>query len=202
MIAFKFSQPLLAIDSTRFRVLAEPATTRLTLHVSLVKDVRFFSDLAMGIWSTQDVETHWNATFNWRSIFAFRSQAETLAIHDEDGLQALLQVDQTTKLPCAPFDEGPMLYVSFLEVAPWNRVNRSSRRYRGIGALLIMIAADRSRQIGAGGRLGLHTMEDAGPFYRSLGFSSRDCPNEYNELFMELSIQAAARLLQSAASSS
>ena len=47
---------------------------------------------------------------------------------------------------------------------------------------------------GYGGRLGLHAVGDAEDFYRRLGFRALDCPNEYNELYMELD-ESGARVL-------
>lgn len=68
----------------------------------------------------------------------------------------------------------PILYVSVLEVAPWNwnlsQIQQSSR-YRAIGTLLFDVAMMWSFELGFQGRIGLHSLPDPEPFYQQLGMT-------------------------------
>jgi GNAT superfamily N-acetyltransferase len=107
-----------------------------------------------------------------------------------------MQIRERYSIPCPHGSREPLVYVSFLEVAPWNQAQVKNRRFRGLGQLMLRFACQRSKQLGLSGRIGLHALETAEPFYRKLGFDTPDCPNEYNELYFELS-EAKAQLLLS-----
>ena len=61
------------------------------------------------------------------------------------------------------------LYVEYLESAPWN-IKKADRaivpRYFGVGLVLMAEAVLISRHRGFEGRIGLHSLPDAEPFYR------------------------------------
>jgi predicted N-acetyltransferase YhbS len=75
----------------------------------------------------------------------------------------------------------PIAYISFLEVAPWNSRKAASKRFSGLGSMLVRLAIARSLRSGTEGRVGLHATVEAEGFYKKLGFKSIDCPNEYHE---------------------
>jgi hypothetical protein len=136
-------------------------------------------------------------SFEWESIAAFRPNDPIIIIRTADGaIQALMQIRENCVVPCPLGQRRPLVYVSFLEVAPWNQLRVKGRRYRGLGQLLLRLACQRSQQLGHSGRIGLHALASAEPFYRKLGFDVPICPNEYNELYFELS-EAKAQLLLS-----
>ena len=62
--------------------------------------------------------------------------------------------------------------------------------------MMLRLACYLSVERGFGGRIGLHSVEAAETFYRRLGFESRDCPNEYHELYFELDENGAQALLK------
>ena len=86
--------------------------------------------------------------------------------------------------------------VSFLEVSPRLRTV-GQRQFKGIGAAMLSFAVARSRQLGFGGRVGLHSILLARSFYAKLGFREivEAAPglNEYWEVYPELSPEAAAQ---------
>jgi len=98
-------------------------------------------------------------------------------------------------------DHGkPLVYVDFLEVAPWNwkipEVGRSGR-FRSIGSILLKCAIRQSINEGFHGRLGLHSLPQSERFYeREFGMTplKRD-RDKQNLLYLELSADQAARLL-------
>lgn len=60
-----------------------------------------------------------------------------------------------------------LVYVEFLENAPWNRRELlfNPPRYRGIGTVLIRAAIELSKAEGFKGRIGLHSLPQANNFY-------------------------------------
>lgn len=62
-------------------------------------------------------------------------------------------------------DQGePLVYVDYLESAPWN-LRAETRRYLGVGQALLKEAARRSIELGYRGRLGLHSLPQVESFY-------------------------------------
>jgi hypothetical protein len=81
--------------------------------------------------------------------------------------QGLMRVD-LNKMTRLPAQKGkPLVYVDYLEVAPWNRPDLSQAvRYRGVGTALLVAAIAFSRDEGFNGRIGLHSLPQADGFYR------------------------------------
>ena len=79
-----------------------------------------------------------------------------------EGLMALIDRDRP-----ATFSAGkPILYVDYLETAPWNLKCAVQRpRYIGVGTVLIGDAVQQSLERGLGGRVGLHALPQAERFY-------------------------------------
>lgn len=64
-----------------------------------------------------------------------------------------------------------MTYVRYLATAPWNRDSANPETgFLGIGRLLVARAVLDSIAHGNDGRIGLHSLCSATPFYKSLGF--------------------------------
>lgn len=60
-----------------------------------------------------------------------------------------------------------MVYIEYLEVAPWNRRFFPSDvpRYRNVGSMLVRAAIEYSRQAEFKGRVGLHSLPQSNGFY-------------------------------------
>lgn len=84
--------------------------------------------------------------------------------------QGLMQVD-LTKAAREPSQNGkPLVYVEYLEAAPWNRPELGSvPRLRGVGSALLSAAMHFSVEEGFKGRIGLHSLPQADEFYRRIG---------------------------------
>ena len=66
----------------------------------------------------------------------------------------------------------PLLYVDYVEVAPWNLpMLNAVPRFRGLGGFLMEQAIIAGRLLGAEGRVGLHALDQALPFYRNCGMT-------------------------------
>jgi hypothetical protein len=65
-------------------------------------------------------------------------------------------------------DGNQVLYVEYLENAPWNIKGNAAGvpEYLGVGNLLIAESVDISLSRGLNGRIGLHSLPLAEPFYR------------------------------------
>ena len=102
----------------------------------------------------------------------------------------------------APDRGKPLVYIDFLEVAPWNwRIEEIGRagRYRTVGSWLFWRAVKQSEKEGFQGRVGLHALPQAVPFYEGERFRMTPLgpdASKQNLLDMELPRQQAAKFLQ------
>jgi hypothetical protein len=114
-------------------------------------------------------------------------------------LQGLMAV--LTQSRPATVTEGnvPVLYVDFLETAPWNLKGLHVRpRFLGVGTVLIAEAVLLSRESGWRGRVGLHSLPQAERFYDVHCQMTRTGPDpQYHDLvYFEYTEDMAAQLLE------
>lgn len=109
---------------------------------------------------------HWN----WRAKLTeieLRLGSLSFAIVADGMTQAMMTLDLTkrARLPCQKTQH--LLYVDFLEVAPWNRNDLTGEpaRYSGAGSILILAAIEQSMLEGFKGRVGLHSLPQSNRFY-------------------------------------
>jgi hypothetical protein len=134
--------------------------------------------------------------FNWQAVAQFHPKRTIVLVLGDGYPQAMMQISErhlilTKAGRLGGPRRGPLVYVSFLEVAPWNKEASRPRLYRGLGQLLLRFAHQRSQALGHGGVIGLHSLPTVEMFYLRLGFQRFDCPNEYHELYYELTEEAA-----------
>jgi hypothetical protein len=109
---------------------------------------------------------HWDwpaKTAQVQNLLAFRGCSIVAA-----GMtQALMRVD-LTKSAREPSQAGKALvYVDYLEVAPWNRADLGGTpRLKGAGTAMVTAAVALSREEGFKGRIGLHSLPQSEAFYR------------------------------------
>jgi hypothetical protein len=143
--------------------------------------------------------------FNWVSVFNFNAAEDVVVLtlhtgsvdgNGSDGnAQALMHMKMGHVVRCDRGHRRPLVYVGFLEVAPWNKPDFSRRRFAGLGPVMLRYAHDVSLHMGYEGRVGLHSIVAAEAFYRNAGFRGHDCPSEHHELYMELDGASAQRLI-------
>lgn len=109
---------------------------------------------------------HWNwsqKTARVQGMLAFRG----FSVVAQGETQGLAQVDLRKSVQ-EPGEAGkPLVYLDYLEVAPWNRPELGSTpRLRGVGTALITAAVALSEDEGFKGRIGLHSLPQADDFYR------------------------------------
>lgn len=115
---------------------------------------------------------NWPQSFHWnwrqkadqvKGLLAFRG----FSIVCIGVTQGLMRLD-LNRLARMPEQKGkPLVYVDYVEVAPWNRPDLGQAvRYRGVGSALLTAAVALSQEEGFHGRIGLHSLPQADAFYR------------------------------------
>jgi hypothetical protein len=113
-------------------------------------------------WSWSDKVEH------VRSLLAYRG----FAIEYEGRAQCLMLV-KTTEACLLPDQKGkPLVYVDYLETAPWNQRELVEKpRLGGLGTVMLAAAITLSLEEGFSGRLGLHSLPQSEKFYRACGMT-------------------------------
>ncbi len=112
--------------------------------------------------------------------------------------QGLAQVD-LTKSAREPSQAGkPLVYLDYVEVAPWNRPEFGRPpRLRGVGSALITAAVALSEDEGFKGRIGLHSLPQADAFYSKIGMTDLGQDAAYQNLrYFEMTAERARAFLE------
>jgi len=99
-----------------------------------------------------------------------------------------------------PSQEGkPLVYIEFLETAPWNRGTLTAeQRFKRVGPVLLNIAIQVSQHEGFRGRIGLHSLPQSDSWYRDkcrmedLGPDTK----KHNLRYFEMTIKHASAFLK------
>lgn len=134
---------------------------------------------------------HWPQSRHWdwrRKTEALQGMLSNpgFSIVCADLTQGMMFVDTTTKRCRLDSQKGKdLVYVSFVENAPWNRKELlfDPPRYRGVGTILIRAAIELSKQEEFKGRIGLHSLPQSNGFYaNSCGMTDLGADQEYQGL--------------------
>jgi hypothetical protein len=146
---------------------------------------------------------HWPQSRHWD----WRAKTESLqgmlaqpgfAIVCNGMTQGMMIADTTTKRCKIHNQKGKnLVYVDYIENAPWNRpeFTNNDPKYRGVGSILIRAAIALSEELGFKGRIGLHSLPQANGFYaNTCGMSDLGIDSDYQDLryFEMTSAQAEA----------
>lgn len=120
---------------------------------------------------TDSLPQHWH--WDWtRKGSELRMLALTFyGIEYKGSLEGLMKVNTVSHVCRLPEQIGKaLLYVDYLEVAPWNvgavaKALGRTPRYRAVGTRLLEAAVRQSLQEGFRGRVGLHTLPQSEGFY-------------------------------------
>ena len=100
-----------------------------------------------------------------------------------DVTQGMMRLDLASRRARLDSQAGQdLVYVDYLEVAPWNwrEPYADAPIYRLVGPVLMHAAITRSVEEGFKGRVGLHSLPQAIPFYERCGFTNLGTrPDEY-----------------------
>jgi hypothetical protein len=114
-----------------------------------------------------------------------------VAIECEEQAQGVMAVLRFPKP--ARFDNNQVVYVDYLESAPWNLKGFSDLpRFIGVGTILMVEAVRLSLEMGLGGRVGLHSLPQAEAFYERCQMTKgKPDPHYYDLTYYEYSGQQA-----------
>ena len=125
---------------------------------------------------------HWDwrqKTARVQGLLAFRG----FSVVAQGETQGLAQVDLTKSARERSRGGKPLVYLDYLEVAPWNRPELGRpARLRGVGTALLSAVVALSDEEGFKGRIGLHSLPQADDFYRRCGMTDLGVDPAYQNL--------------------
>lgn len=112
---------------------------------------------------------HWHWHQKMHAIQGLLSH-QSFAIMCDDMTQGMMIVDVTTRARLKDQAGQHLVYIEYLESAPWNRKELlyDPARYRGIGTILVRAAIEQSKLEGFKGRIGLHSLPQSNGFYANV----------------------------------
>ncbi len=134
-------------------------------------------------------------------------QATGFGIVCSDSWEGVMLTKTATCFAQLAKDKGkPLVYIDYLEIAPWNWCIQPlghEGRYKGIGSMLFREAIKQSIGEGFHGRVGLHALPQAIEFYeKTCGMTAlgRD-PQKQNLMYFEMSRDGAEQFLDTGGAS-
>ncbi len=136
--------------------------------------------------------SHWDWRKKMRSVRR-SSRQDSFAIEYGDLTQGLMVVTSGRSSRIEVGERRELVYVDFVEVAPWNRTGwKPQRQFASIGSVFIRIAVEFSFDCGFDGRVGLHSLPQADGFYRRMGLFDLGSDPDYDDLrYFELTAAEA-----------
>lgn len=137
--------------------------------------------------------SHWNWRVKMRHVRRSR-KASSFAIVFRDVTQGLMIVDSSRTARLDPDCGQNLVYVDYVEVAPWNRQGWQPQRvFHSVGTTLLGAAVDKSIELGFGGRIGLHSLPQANTFYSRSGMTNLGADaSKQNLCYFEMTSEQAA----------
>ena len=141
-----------------------------------------------------------HAHWDWSNKInpAWAAQWRFVAIASDDQIEGMMAVRTKPRAGRLSPKMDSVLFVDFVEVAPWNsRDLTETPRYSGVGTLLVTEAVRISVELGLKGRIGLSALPQATGFYSRLGMILVESGDpEYGDLaYFEFDEPGSARLL-------
>ncbi len=110
---------------------------------------------------------HWR--WNWAAKAQYLSSLaySCFGIEYEGQVQGLMMIETVLhRTRLAPDKGKPLVYIEYIETAPWNVKLLGPPRFQGVGVRLFEYAVRLSIAEGFYGRVGLHALPQAESFYR------------------------------------
>ena len=121
---------------------------------------------------TQQPDMDWSWAYKLR-LAARESRYEAYVIEIDKlahGVMLLEMQWHRSQLDSQGIERSPLVYIEYLASAPWNRrVIENPPYFVGIGRALLLVARQRSVELGYGGRVGLHSISESEAFYHRQG---------------------------------
>ena len=146
---------------------------------------------------TNEVPGHWHWDWGEKSKKLELLAYQCFGIECAEKMQGLIMVMVAGKEARLAPDAGkPLVYVDYLESAPWNVIPLVAEpQYAGVGMVLMRTAVQLSYDEGFRGRVGLHALDQAEEFYRRK-CSMQACgpdPGYHDLPYYEMTREIAAR---------
>lgn len=142
---------------------------------------------------------HWNWSKKVYDLQTNQNQ-QGFALTCEGKTQALMIVDLNRKSRLPNQNGRPLVYVDFVQSAPWNMSEEYGRtnKYRKCGTIMLRKAARFSASLGWKGLIGLHSLSSSIGFYkRKMSMTSLGLDNEYQNLtYFETTVEQAQEILR------
>lgn len=127
---------------------------------------------------------HWHWSDKVKAIEGKLSN-QCFSVVCDDNTQAMMTTDLLRRAQLDIQKNSHLVYVDYIEVAPWNRgelIGRSPK-YSGAGSILIRAAIELSKQEGFRGRIGLHSLPQSNDFYANkVGMTDLGSDENYQNL--------------------
>jgi len=142
---------------------------------------------------------HWDWRAKTKALEA-RLDNQCFSIVCNGMTQAMMVTELTHRgrLPKQKHDH--LVYVGFVEAAPWNRrdILRDAPRYAGCGSILIRAAIEYSKLEGYKGRIALHSLPQSNTFYTNkIGMTDMGPDPDYQNLrYFEMTPDQAEAFLK------
>lgn len=123
---------------------------------------------------------------------------QTFCIVCECVTQGMIQIDMTKSARLDGQSGKPLVYIEYLEVAPWNRTELGQQaKFGGVGSILIRAAVEHSVNEEFHGRIGLHSLPQANNFYgNTCGMMDLGPDSDYENLrYFEMTPELARSFL-------
>lgn len=125
---------------------------------------------------------------------------QSFAIVAQGITQAMMIIDLTKRARLENQHLQHLVYVDFLEAAPWNRYDLQGGKPRltGAGSIMIGTAIEFSRAQGFKGRIGLHSLPQSNSFYANIcGMADLGADPDYSNLrYFEMTSDTADAFMQ------
>jgi hypothetical protein len=148
-------------------------------------------------WEDLPEHSHWNWSNKLREYDQL--SCRFMGIEVDGRMQSLVRVRTAGYVARLEPDRGkPLIYVEFLESAPWNaRPFTPNPQFKGTGLRLIEAAVRLSVEEEFHGRIGLHTLPQSEQFYVQIcGMVAIGIDSDHESLlYCEMSREGAERLL-------
>jgi len=141
---------------------------------------------------------HWHWSDKVKAIEGKLSN-QCFSIVCDSNTQAMMITDLARRSQLGDQRHNHLVYVDYLEVAPWNRgeLIGCSLKYSGAGSILIRAAIELSKQEGFRGRIGLHSLPQANDFYANrVGMTDLGSDEKYGGLrYFEMTQEQADKFV-------
>jgi len=144
--------------------------------------------------------------WDWRQkqeAFRGRLDNQSYAVMQGGETQAMMIVDLSARARLDEQVRQHLVYIDFLEAAPWNRrtLTGGQPRFAGAGSILLGAAIELSLEQGFKGRIGLHSLPQSNDFYaNACGMCDLGADENYSNLrYFEMTPEIAAKFLKKGA---